>query len=57
MLKDMGIYEGDIETIIGVIGDDFENSRRNCNTESDKVRYRLNDISIVSKYVIDRFLV
>lgn len=24
MLKDMGIYEGDIETIIGVIGDDFE---------------------------------
>ena len=56
MLKDMGIYEGDIETIIGVIGDDFETVEE-LQHRIRQVRYRLNDISIVSKYVIDRFLV
>ena len=55
MLKDMGIYEGDIETIIGVIGDDFETVEE-LQHRIRQVRYRLNDISIVSKYVIDRFL-
>lgn len=55
MLKDMGIYEGDIELIIGVIGDDFETVEELQN-RIRQTRYRLNDISIVSKYVIDRFL-
>ena len=55
MLKDMGIYEGDIELIIGVIGDDFETVEELQN-RIRQVRYRLNDVSIVSKYVIDRFL-
>lgn len=55
MLKDMGIYEGDIELIIGVIDDDFETVEELQN-RIRQARYRLNDISIVSKYVIDRFL-
>lgn len=56
MLKDMGIYEGDIEFITNIIGDDFETVEELQN-RIRQVRYRLNDISIVSKYVIDRFLV
>lgn len=55
MLKDMGIYEGDIELIIGVIDDDFE-TVEGLQNRIRQARYRLNDISIVSKYVIDRFL-
>lgn len=55
MLKDMGIYEGDIELIIGVIDDDFETVEELQN-RIRQARYHLNDISIVSKYVIDRFL-
>lgn len=55
MLKDMGIYEGDIEFIIGIIGDDFETVEE-LQDKIRRARYRLNDISIVSKYVIDRFL-
>lgn len=55
MLKDMGIYEGDIENIINVIGDDFET------VEELQKRIRnsydsLFSISIISKYVIDRFV-
>lgn len=55
MLKDMGIYEGDIELIISIIGDGFE-TVEDLQNRIRNLRYRMNDISIVSKYVIDRFL-
>lgn len=55
MLKDMGVYEGDIENIISIIGDAFE-TLEDLQNRIKNFRYRMNDISIVSKYVIDRFL-
>ncbi len=55
MLKDMGIYEGDIEQIISVIGEDFTSI-----AELQELLMRnldkLVDISVVSKYIIDRLL-
>lgn len=51
MLKDMGIYDGDIDNIIKVIGSDFSSV---AELQSLLVRSypKLNEISIVSKYVI-----
>jgi hypothetical protein len=51
MLKDMGIYEGDIDNIIKVIGSDFSSV---AELQSLLVRNysKLNEISIVSKYII-----
>lgn len=50
MLKDMGIYDGDIDNIIKVIGSDFSSV---AELQSLLVRSypKLNEISIVSKYV------
>ena len=55
MLKDMGIYERDIDYIIEVIGDDFdsvEELRQRINAQ----RHRLVDISVISRYVVERFI-
>lgn len=51
MLKDMGIYDGDIDNIIKIIGSDFSSV---AELQSLLVRSypKLNEISIVSKYVI-----
>lgn len=55
MLKDMGVYDGDIETIIDIIGDDFETV--------DELQNRIRNhpeimgrVSVVTKYVIRRFI-
>lgn len=55
MLKDMGIYEGDIDQIIQVIGNSFSSV-----SDLEKLLapnyYKLNDISVVSKYIIMRLI-
>ena len=55
MLKDMGVYDGDIEIIISVIGNDFETV--------DELQNRIGQhpeiiakVSVVTKYVINRFI-
>lgn len=55
MLKDMGIYEGDIEQIISVIGEDFT-SIAELQELLMKNLDKLVDISVVSRYIIDRLL-
>ena len=54
-LKDMGIYEGDIDSIISVIGNDFTSIadlQRLLNTH----KHKLGSISIVSRYIISRLI-
>ena len=55
MLKDMGIYDGDIEEIVQIIGDDFETVDELQN-RIRKNEYLLNQVSIISRYVIKRFI-
>lgn len=55
MLKDMGVYDGDIEFVIDIIGDDFE-TVDDLQIRIREKRHLLHHISIVSKYVIDRFI-
>ncbi len=55
MLKDMGFYEGDIDQIISVIGDDFTSIAELQELLANNLD-RLNEISIVSRYIIDRLL-
>ena len=55
MLKDMGIYEGDIDYIIGFIGDDF-NSVEELRQRINNQKHRFVDINVISRYVIERFL-
>jgi len=55
MLKDMGVYDGDIETIIEIIGDDFET----VDELQSRIRNHseiMNRVSVVTKYVIRRFI-
>ena len=55
MLKDMGIYDGDIDYIIGIIGDDFST----INELQDKLRLhyeKIKNISIISRYVINNLI-
>lgn len=55
MLKDTGVYDGDIETIIEIIGDDFET----VDELQNRIRNHLeimNKVSVVTKYVIRRFI-
>ena len=54
MLKDMGIYEGDIENIINVINDDFDTVEELQQRIRDS--YGSLNVSIVSRYVIDKFV-
>lgn len=56
MLKDMGVYDGDIDTIISVIGSDFETVENLRNRVSENIIV-LDNISVVSKYVLKRLLV
>lgn len=55
MLKDMGIYEGDIDNIISVIGNDFNSISDLQQLLSTHLR-ELGGISILSKYIITRLL-
>ena len=55
MLKDMGVYDGDIETIINMIGDDYETVGELQNRIRNKPEM-LNRVSVVTKYVITRFI-
>lgn len=56
MLKDMGIYDSDIEMIIDIIGDDYDTVDELQKRIINK-KHMLNKIGIVSKYVINRFIV
>lgn len=55
MLKDMGVYDGDIETIINIIGDDFQTVDELQNRIRNKPEI-INNVSVVTKYVINRFI-
>ena len=55
MLKDMGIYEGDIDNIISVIGNDFA-SIADLQQLLAANSHKLNNISIVSRYIISRLV-
>lgn len=55
MLKDMGIYDGDIDSIIDVIGKDFSNVSELQELLLQHID-ELNNISIVSKFIIDRLV-
>jgi hypothetical protein len=55
MLKDMGIYEGDIDSIIKVIGSDFS-SIADLQLLLKEHFHKLNNISVVSRYIISRLV-
>ena len=55
MLKDMGIYDGDIDQIIDVIGEDFTSIAELQQLLLQHLE-NLGDISIVSKYIINRLV-
>lgn len=55
MLKDMGIYEGDIDQIISIIGEDFT-SIAELQQLLKEYLDNLSEISIVSRYIITRLL-
>lgn len=55
MLKDMGIYEGDIDQIISVIGEDFASIAELQQLLADHLE-QLGEISVVSRYIINRLL-
>lgn len=55
MLKDMGVYDGDIDAIISVIGNDFSNITE-LQVLLKRYSSKLNNISVVSKFIIDRLV-
>lgn len=55
LLKDMGIYEGDIDQIIRVIGSDFS-SVSDLEALLARNYYKLSEISVVSRYIIARLI-
>ena len=55
MLKDMGIYESDIDQIIQIIGNSFS-SVSDLEKLLAQNYYKLSDISVVSKYIIMRLI-
>ena len=55
MLKDLGIYEGDIDAIISIIGNDFT-SIADLQQLLSVHAYKLTNISVVSRYVISRLI-
>ncbi len=55
MLKDMGIYEGDIDAIISVIGNEFTSISDLQKLLIQHVQ-ELNEISVISRYIISRLL-
>ena len=55
MLKDMGIYDGDIDQINAVIGEDFTSIAELQHLLKEHIE-KLGEISIVSRYIINRLL-
>lgn len=55
MLKDMGIYDGDIDQIISIIGEDFTSIAELQQLLKEHLD-NLSEISIVSRYIITRLL-
>ena len=55
MLKDMGIYEGDVDQIISVIGEDFS-SIAELQQLLKKHLDKLSGISVISRYIINRLI-
>lgn len=55
MLKDMGIYESDIDLIISVIGEDFT-SIAELQQLLSKHLDQLKSVSVVSRYIVNRLL-
>lgn len=55
MLKDMGIYDGDIDQIVAVIGEDFTSIAELQHLLKEHIE-ELGEISIVSRYIINRLL-
>lgn len=55
MLKDLGIYEGDIDSIVSIIGNNFT-SIADLQQLLSVHAYKLTNISIVSHYVISRLI-
>ena len=55
MLKDMGIYEGDIDQIISAIGEDFASVAELQQILKEHLD-KLGEISVVSRYIINRLL-
>lgn len=54
-LIDLGVYDRDIEKILDIIGDDFEDAVE-LRQRLIKNRNRFNKISFISKYAIDRII-
>lgn len=55
MLKDMGIYDGDIDQIVAVIGEDFTSIAELQHLLKEHIE-ELGEIGIVSRYIINRLL-
>lgn len=55
MLMDIGIYERDIEKVIKIIGNDFEDEIELKNKLIDNIE-RLDSVSFISKYVIKNLI-
>ena len=55
MLKDMGIYDGDIDQIVAVIGEDFTSIAELQHLLKEHIE-ELGEISVVSRYIINRLL-
>lgn len=56
MLKDMGIYDGDIDQIIKIIGDEFS-SVSELQELLAKNYSRFKSLSVVSKFIIERLII
>ncbi len=55
MLKDMGVYDGDIDRIIAVIGENFSSIAELQHLLKEHIE-ELDGVSVVSRYVINRLL-
>lgn len=55
MLLDLGIYERDIEKVVKIIGDDFDDAFDLKQRLTDNIK-KFRDISYISKYVINNLL-
>lgn len=55
MLKDMGIYDGDIDRIVSVIGEDFTSIAELQHLLKEHIE-EFSEISVVSRYIINRLL-
>lgn len=55
MLKDMGIYDGDVDAIVNVIGNDFV-SVSDLKKQLTENREKFKEVSVVSKYIIDSLI-